>query len=326
MRHLILFLVMILSACGGSGAQDDLVQEPARKPQLDNTNGSSSNTSNAFVIGPLPDGYSNWEEIDQVNPEERAMMILDGEDPIGGSCSIYLMGTTIGPDGTVQFVVRSTFGHGDDGHKLFVTQQPVGLAVRSIGKNMDEPGQIALEFSGGSSFKRVITVNIKWWHIDHFDIDRCTKLQPRQSGDSSASRGLVLPDGINELAEIDDTNREVFHLKKYLGFDPVKRAFGEEDSCYLYVMAIDYQQTHISYYLRTSFDHNGASHPAFEVRWLDNADQSGLLEGNHQKDPDSFLRLKFADNDPIKSDEVTVKWLHLDHYHIDQCRGLKLQP
>ena len=37
------------------------------------------------------------------------------------------------------------------------------------------------------------------------------------------------------------------------------------------------------------------------------------------------LITKILNNDPSQGEEFTVKWLHNDHYHVDQCKDLAIQ-
>ncbi len=323
---------LFLNACGQSNSHDDNPTnernntDNATNKNSDEATGEEPNSGTEidFSVGALPGLFTSWEQIDQLDPEQSSVTILDGQDSIAYSCSIYLMAITENSAGSIQYIVRSSFSHGGEGHKLFVVPAPTSGDETSIGKNIEDPGQIALEFEGGTAFENVVTANIKWWHRDHFDINRCTNLVLRPQ-DNSDSGSLLLPPGLTNLEELDITDPEQHHLAKYLGFDPIKRAFGMEDSCHVYLMAVHSQDETTDYYFRSDFNHGGVSHPPFRISWSPQLGDITSLRGIDDRDPDSFLDLDFTDNDPEKATEATIKWLHVDHYHTDQCSGLELQ-
>ena len=316
MKLIFLTLGLLAISCSSEDSQSEKISPPEQEEE------QNVDEELGFSIGAVPPSYNTWDEIDQVDAEENSVIILDGNDPIADSCSIYLMGTTENSEGQRQYVVRSSFSHNGDGHKLFVVPAPSADTVKSFGKNVKDPGQISLTFSGSSDFKSVTSASIKWWHNDHFDINRCTDLQVRETKPEPEFT-LTLPEGLENLEDVHLADAEQYHLKKYLGYDPVKRDFGEEDSCYIYLMAKEETEEGVSYYFRSSFNHGGYTHPAFKITWADNMD-GDLLVGTIDSDEDSFFRLATADS-PENGTDVTIYWLHTDHYHTDECFELELQ-
>ena len=324
MKPLVIALAVLGLSCGNESSND------ANPPSSENlpSDPGIANNDEAFSLGSIPEGYNSWEAIDAADPEQTSQLILDGVDPTGADCSIYIMGTTRNSEAQKQLIVRSSFSHGGEGHPLYIVPILESENRKLVGRNIDAPGEIAIEFDGAMEARNIRTANIKWWHIDHFDVNRCTELTPRSTPGSEPTvpdASLTLAPGLQDLTQIDRVDPMTTQLKMWVGYDPKKRAFGEEDSCYIYLMAIDVRPELGSplYYLRSSFNHDGRSHLAFSLSYRPEDAADGMFVAKLSSDAESFFKAEFADISQFASFEIaTVKWLHSDHYHVDECREL----
>ncbi|NRA64176.1 MAG: hypothetical protein HRU19_06800 [Pseudobacteriovorax sp.] len=331
MRKLILPLLLVLTGCGSdsssstnpeNGTQDNQEQEaPVIVPIPED-----------FNLGPVPSNFSSWDEVDAIDPETGSLMIFDGQDPDLASCSIYVIGQTTDQQGRTQLILRSSFSHNGDGHPFFVTTIPSdfervdGKEVRLIGRNATDPGEISVSFKvdAALSVENIANVIIKWWHKDHFDVNVCNSLALRDVEEST----LQLAPGLESLDEIDSVDASESNLVTWKGIDPVKEAFGEPDtSCYVYLMAVntDPALDLPLYYLRSSFNHGGASHKAYAVNLNEVVEEKDYLEvpANSEGD-DGFFRYNLDELGSLDSmTQVTIRWLHVDHYHNDRCTDLE---
>lgn len=139
-------------------------------------------------------------------------------------------------------------------------------------------------------------------------------------GDDS-NEEVVLPKEVTSIDQINAIDAATYNLGSFVGYDPVKRAFGEEDSCFVFVVAKVIKGETTTYYLRSSFRHGGASHEAFGFTWTAEEDLPGTIQVNAEGS-EGFARLKYQSADFDSITEFTTKWLHADHYHTDQCRDL----
>ena len=131
---------------------------------------------------------------------------------------------------------------------------------------------------------------------------------------------VILPEGVSSIVEINSIDAAMYNLGSFLGYDPIKQAFGEEDSCYVYLVAKVIEDDKTTYYLRSSFSHGGATHPAIAVAWQPSDELPGEIRIPDEND--GFLRLNYETADFNSISEFTVKWLHIDHFHSDQCKAL----
>ena len=102
----------------------------------------------------------------------------------------------------------------------------------------------------------------------------------------------------------------------------IKRDFDEPDECYLYLVAKVVEADQTTYYLRSSFSHGGSSHPAVPVVWQPGEELPGMIEVLDSQDEDSFARIGHGTTEFESIFELTIKWLHVDHHHLDQCLEL----
>ena len=325
MKKIILSLALMTYSCGGQEETAKTVDpKQNEQEQNDREQTDSRSQGDSFAIGAVPANFSSWEEINEVDPETRSITILDGVDPSGEICSIYLMAIMDLDESRKQFIVRTSFGHGNDSHKFFVVPQLTEEGGRSLGETLEDPGQIAMVFKGGNDFGAVEAVFLKWWHNDHFDINRCLNLVPRTPVSIEPKPSLTLPEGLSTLEEINEVDPSKTHLSMRLGYDPLKRAFGEKDECFVYLMAQYEDEQEKRFYYRTSFGHGDYTHPAFELKITEDTVDLNPISATHPTDSESFLRLTFLEDDLSRLDRITIKWLHGSHYHVDECLELRL--
>ena len=324
-------LSVIMTGCGSNSSDDNTPPAP------DSNNDQNSPVvppTGEFSLGPLPENFDSWENINSSDPEFTSLIVLDGEDVANEACSIYVMGMTENEQGLTQWIVRSSFAHDGEGHPFFVVTFPDVAQLTGagpfnlIGRNVEDPGEIALVWTEKPiEITQLNDVNIKWWHNDHFDVNRCLGLSVRRDSRS----GLRLANGLDSIDEINSADTRSVYIKRWVGYDPVKRAFDEEDSCSIFLMAIENTAAlgRPRYYLRTSFQHSGVSHPAFIVDLSESVVRvagEDFLETRIPNDDEQFLRYQVLDDSAIDSlNNVVLRWRHTDHTHDDQCKDLELQ-
>lgn len=176
-----------LFSCSKDKSEDDFTPVDAPK-QTDAavTNPIANNgTKPAPLPGPsVPPGFTSWEEFNSLDPETRSLRILDGTDPsqelLGedARCSVYVLTSFLNDKGETSHVLRTSFKHNNQSHGwIMVTPEQSSTRVTGTGPNGQD--QIFLELTQAGDISSATRMNLKWFHINHFDTGVCEKLMPR---------------------------------------------------------------------------------------------------------------------------------------------------
>jgi len=136
--------------------------------------------------GGVPSGYSSWDELNTENPENRSLVILDGTDPaqdlLGGNplCSVFILAAYLNEQGQATYVLRTSFKHNEQTHGWISISLDLD-STRVIGKGMNGQDQIFLQLAQAGDLLSAERMNLKWFHINHFDTGVCENLQRRNA-------------------------------------------------------------------------------------------------------------------------------------------------
>jgi hypothetical protein len=158
---------------------------PPVPPTEDNAKSNVLNLAPLPVSG-VPSGYSSWDEFNMESPESRSLIILDGSDPaqdlLGGSplCSIFILSAYLNEQGQATYVLRTSFRHNKQTHGWISISLDLD-STRVIGKGMNGQDQIFLQLAQAGDVLSAERMNLKWFHINHFDTGVCENLQRRNA-------------------------------------------------------------------------------------------------------------------------------------------------
>lgn len=184
---LVSIAVFSLFSCSKDQSEDESTPVDA-SIQIDApvTNPIANNGTNpAPVAGTgVPPGFTSWDEFNNLDPETRSIRILDGIDPsqelLGEDprCSVYVLTAFLNEKGATSYVLRTSFKHNNQSHGwILVTPEQSSTRVTGTGSNGQD--QIFLELTQAGDLSSAVRMNLKWFHINHFDTGVCEKLTPR---------------------------------------------------------------------------------------------------------------------------------------------------
>lgn len=201
-RGLLSIAILSLISCGKDEAGGDsnavevaeptpppLPQPPSQPPQND-AQIADPIANNGGSLSPLPatgvpQGFTSWDEFNRLDPETLSFRILDGMDPsqelLGEDprCSVYVLSAFLNEKGEASYVLRTSFKHNNQSHGwIVVTLAPSSTRVTGSGSNGQD--QIFLELSQAGDIFSARRMNLKWFHINHFDTGVCEKLAARK--------------------------------------------------------------------------------------------------------------------------------------------------
>lgn len=133
----------------------------------------------------VPEGWTSWEDFNLAKPESRSQSILDGTDPaqdlLGEDplCSIFVLASFLDEKSRPSYVLRTSFHHNNQTHGyLLVSLDPTAESV--VGTGASGKDQIFFKFSAPGDFYSAERMNLKWFHINHYDTGVCEQLQMRK--------------------------------------------------------------------------------------------------------------------------------------------------
>ncbi len=129
----------------------------------------------------VPLGFTSWDDFNSEDPETRSQSILRGKDPaqdlLGDDplCSVYILSAFLNKDGDASYVLRTSFKHNNQSHGwILVTVKNDSTRVTGIGSNGQD--QIFLELANPGNLLSAKRMNLKWFHVNHFDTGVCENL------------------------------------------------------------------------------------------------------------------------------------------------------
>jgi hypothetical protein len=190
-----------LFSCSKDKAEDDstpvieaaapspvLPQPSPEPPQIDapivDPDANSGATMSPLPATGVPLGFTSWDEFNSLDPETRSLRILDGNDPsqelIGEDprCSVYILAAFLNEKGEASYVLRTSFKHNNQSHG-WIMVTPEKSSTRVIGTGSNGQDQIFLELAQAGDLPSATRMNLKWFHINHFDTGVCEKLNSR---------------------------------------------------------------------------------------------------------------------------------------------------
>ena len=192
-----IIFVFLGFSCGKNDAknQAELIEETSQSaPELSKSPVSPPDAnakSDTLTLAPLPAtgvpaGYSSWDEFNVENPESRNLMIFDGADPaqdlLGGSplCSVFVLAAYLNEQRQATYILRTSFKHNEQSHgwiSISLDQD----STRAIGKGSNGQDQIFLQLAQAGDLLSAERMNLKWFHINHFDTGVCENLRRRNA-------------------------------------------------------------------------------------------------------------------------------------------------
>jgi hypothetical protein len=191
----ILFTFCILAfACGKDEKDSPAVPEPIDEvspatpvrpdmPPADNASNDILNLTPLPASG-VPAGFSSWDELNTAEPAARSLLTLEGLDPsqelLGEDpkCSVYVLAAYLDENGRPNYILRTSFKHNSDTHS-WVRMIVENDSTQVIGKGSNGQDQIFLKLEQAGDLLSASRMNLKWFHINHFDVGICENLKPR---------------------------------------------------------------------------------------------------------------------------------------------------
>ncbi len=152
-------------------------------PPADNASNGSLNLAPLPASG-IPVGFSSWDELNTVDPATRSLLTLDGRDPsqelLGENplCSVYVLAAYLDEKGVPNYALRSSFKHNSDTH-TWVRMSVQKDSTQIIGTGSNGQDQIFLKLERPGDLLSASRMNLKWFHINHFDVGVCENLKVR---------------------------------------------------------------------------------------------------------------------------------------------------
>jgi len=193
--------ILLAYSCGKDSSSDkpepvDTVASPApvvpnmpKKPDPSSVPPADTANNSELKLAPLPDtgvpeGYLSWDEFNTIDPESRSLLIFDGTDPAaellgeGPLCSVYVLAAYLKENSQPTYVLRTSFKHNKQSHAWislsFEKDNP-----RMTGNGSNGQDQIFLQLAQPGDMLSVTRMNLKWFHINHFDTGVCENLKLR---------------------------------------------------------------------------------------------------------------------------------------------------
>lgn len=151
------------------------------------TEGSSSGSDAIGTLGSgeesgVPEGYSSWAELNQLDPKEKNLFTFKGEDPVNALlgedplCEVYVLAHYRDKNGKEVFALKTSFSHNGDTHPyLLATIDATALSVTAT--DVDNKSQAFFKFAKTGDFLSSTAMNLKWFHINHYDTGVCENLK-----------------------------------------------------------------------------------------------------------------------------------------------------
>lgn len=186
-RSLVFIAAFSLFSCSKDQSKED--PTPVDSPAQNDASVTEPIANNGTNPAPLPGagvppGFTSWDEFNSLDPETRSMRILDGTDPsqelLGEDprCSVYVLTAFLNEKGESSYVLRTSFKHNNQSHGwIMVTPEKSSTRITGTGSNGQD--QIFLELTQAGDISSAIRMNLKWFHVNHFDTGVCEKLKPR---------------------------------------------------------------------------------------------------------------------------------------------------
>lgn len=170
-------------ADGNAQAGDDLKPEddlPAGRP---NEGGSPTDTP-----PPVSDEENSWDQYESIDPEAESIAIFDGIDPVvalfnltipdpsmwqDDSCSFYILAEFTNDAGKLSYVVRTSFKHNDDWTPPLLVEVTDASSTSLSGRSRGQRDEIFLRLAAAGDIYSIQKLNMKWFHINHFDTFTC---------------------------------------------------------------------------------------------------------------------------------------------------------
>ncbi len=159
--------------------------QPTNPPSLPDDNAKPS----VLNLAPLPAsgvplGYKDWDELNMKDPETRSLANFEGSDPAqellgeNALCSIYILAAYLNEKSQATYILRTSFKHNEQTHGWI----PISIdadSTRAIGTGGNGQDQIFLQLAEAGNLLSATRMNLKWFHINHFDTGVCENLQLR---------------------------------------------------------------------------------------------------------------------------------------------------
>ncbi|SMF60095.1 hypothetical protein [Pseudobacteriovorax antillogorgiicola] len=327
MKTFVLAFAALAISCGSDNDSKD--SPPAEVGNNADANDSDEDANKKLQDEPekgeLPPSFSSWDQVNEVDPVAASQFVFSGSNPVfasgeqGNSCQVYLMGKTINPvSQQTQWIIRSSFNHDGDGHSYFLVDLPNEFQS-VVSAELADGSQIALGFNGNVYHSSQLSyAKIKWLHGNHFHTDQCKEL--------SISKGLILPENVDSIDQINALDPSTNHLTHFKGEDPFGIFNGTDPECHIYLVAHEKLVDGEAFYFRSSFNHEGHSHDSFKVTLPQESDEDYLL-GEDEKSPGAWLKIFGADQQQLLDTmtEVRIKYAHDDHFDNGTCETLAKQ-
>ncbi len=136
-----------------------------------------------------------------------------------------------------------------------------------------------------------------------------------------ADEGPKVPGGFPSWDAINTADPEKTAAFVFDGVDPIAESFGDDARCSVYIMASFTDEKSVeTHLLRTSFAHNGHSHPFVRISATD--PQALILSGKSDSGQDE-MKLTLQQAGVVSSpSSARIRWFHSDHFHNDVCERL----
>ena len=136
-----------------------------------------------------------------------------------------------------------------------------------------------------------------------------------------ADGGPKIPGGFPSWEAINTADPEKTAAVIFDGIDPVAESFGDDARCSVYIMASYTDEKSVETHLmRTSFAHNGHSHPFVRIGLSDPVAINLIGKSDSGQDE---MRLTLQQAGAMsRLSSARVRWFHSDHYHNDVCERL----
>lgn len=193
--------ILLVYSCGKESSNDEPepvdavapaapVASPAPQEPITPSVPPADNASNGELnLAPLPDtgvpkGYLSWDEFNTIDPETRSLFIFNGIDPaaelLGENpvCSVYLLAAYLNENSQPTYVLRTSFKHNNQSHGwILLSLEKDNPRVTGTGSNGQD--QIFLQLDQAGDVLSATRMNLKWFHINHFDTGVCENLKMR---------------------------------------------------------------------------------------------------------------------------------------------------
>lgn len=183
-HHITLSFMLSLASVSCSQPQTSAPVGPSPKPDAAPLTDSPQEQFPAK--SPQLEGFASWAELEASDPELSSQHIFDGKDPSAellgedARCSIYLQTRLREDSSPDRWVLRSSFRHLEDKPRALAL--PVLKADdQSLQAEADDKTvSVFLKLSRAGEIFSLQKAQIKWFHINHYDVFICEELQTRR--------------------------------------------------------------------------------------------------------------------------------------------------